>query len=65
MIKNVFGTIGISLAFTAATALTGCNASNDTPSDNSGEGTISNPITNDATAISTVNGVYANWQPLS
>ena len=65
MIKNVFGTIGISLALTAATALTGCNASNDTPSDNSGEGTISNPITNDATAISTVNGVYANWQPLS
>ncbi len=65
MIKIVFGTIGISLALTAATVLTGCNASNDDPSDNSGEGTISNPITNDATAISTVNGVYANWQPLS
>ena len=65
MRNNIFSTIGISLAITATTFLTGCNASDETPDDNGGGGTISNPITNDATAISTVNGVYSNWQPLS
>ena len=65
MRKIIFSTIGISLAITATTFFTGCNASDETPDDNGGGGTISNPITNDATAISTVNGVYSNWQPLS
>lgn len=46
-----------------------CSSSKDDVSDNGG-GTgggniIDNPVTNDATAISTVNGVYSHWQPLS
>lgn len=47
----------------AATALLSCSSDDN---DNSGGGSvIENPVTNDATAISTVNGAYSYWQPLS
>jgi len=65
MNKSLLSTISISLALTATTVFTSCNASSEDPADIGGSGTISNPVTNDATALSTVNGVYANWQPLS
>lgn len=61
------------LASTAAIAggaiLTSCSDDNTDPTSDNSSGTnssvISNPVTDDATAISTVNGVYSQWQPLS
>ena len=64
MNKNFITALGIAFTIAASATLTSCNATDDDPND-VGSGTISNPITSDATAISTVNGVYANWQPLS
>ena len=46
------------------TAFTSCSNDDDTPANNGGN-IIDNPVTNDATALSTVNGVYSHWQPLS
>lgn len=52
------------------TAFTSCSDSDDNTS-GGGEGPagggsiIDNPVTNDATAESTANGVYSHWQPLS
>lgn len=46
-----------------------CSSSKDDVSDigggSGGGNIIDNPVINDATAISTVNGVYSHWQPLS
>lgn len=64
MNKIFTGNTLLALALSAAT-LASCNASYDDGDDTGGSGTISNPVTSDATALSTVNGVYANWQPLS
>ncbi len=47
------------LAFVALLAVS-CSESESTPT-----GIIDNPIVDDATAISTVNGAYQQWQPLS
>lgn len=49
----------------AALALTGALASCDDNENTTNGNVIDNPITSDATAISTVNGVYQRWQPLS
>ena len=46
------------------TAFTSCSNDDDTSANNGGN-IIDNPVTNDATALSTVNGVYSHWQPLS
>ena len=40
-------------------------ACSDDVKNNSGYGIIDNPVIDDETAISTVNGVYSQWQPLS
>lgn len=52
-----------------AVALASCSSDdNDNAGDGSGGnggGVIDNPVTSDATALSTVNGVYSRWQPLS
>ena len=64
MNKKLFTALSIAFTIAASVSLSSCNATNDDP-DDVGDGTINNPITNDATAISTVNGVYSNWQPLS
>ena len=47
-----------------STAFTSCS-DDDSPSSDGGGSIIDNPVTNDATALSTVNGVYSRWQPLS
>ena len=47
-----------------STAFTSCS-DDDSPSSGGGGSIIDNPVTNDATALSTVNGVYSRWQPLS
>ena len=70
MTHRIFNTLGknvlrTTLALTASTLLFSCNASDDGDVGDGDGNVISNPITNDATALSTVNGVYANWQPLS
>lgn len=64
MNKKLITAFSIALALATSVSLTSCNATDDDPND-VGNGTINNPITNDATAVSTVNGVYSNWQPLS
>ena len=52
------------LAFTLAALAASCNSSEN--SENTGGGSvIDNPVISDATALSTVNGVYSRWQPLS
>ena len=50
-----------------STAFTSCSDddSPSSPSSDGGGSIIDNPVTNDATALSTVNGVYSRWQPLS
>lgn len=59
---NIFKTI----AFAALTAaIASCSNDNVDTSTSDEGGVIDNPVTNDATAISTVNGVYSRWQPLS
>ena len=51
------------LAATAfAATLAACS---DNDNNGSNPGIIDNPVTSDETAISTVNGVYSQWQPLS
>lgn len=49
-------------ALSLATLAVSCNSSDNA---DGGGNVIANPVTNDATALSTVNGVYSNWQPLS
>lgn len=50
----------------AAFALTGILSSCSSDNGSNGDGDlIDNPVISDATAISTVNGVYQRWQPLS
>lgn len=52
------------VVFTAA-ALTSCSSDDDNNAGGGSGGVIDNPVTSDATALSTVNGVYSQWQPLS
>ncbi|MBQ8225150.1 MAG: RagB/SusD family nutrient uptake outer membrane protein [Bacteroides sp.] len=57
------------LAALAAPVFVSCsdddeNVSNPNNGENGGS-VIENPVINDATALSTVNGVYSKWQPLS
>lgn len=52
---------GLLAAAAISASLASCS---DSDSDNNGQ-IIQNPVTSDATAISTVNGVYSQWQPLS
>lgn len=52
------------VVFTAA-ALTSCSSDDDNNTGSGNGGVIDNPVTSDATALSTVNGVYSQWQPLS
>lgn len=52
------------VVFTAA-ALTSCSSDDDNNTGGGNGGVIDNPVTSDATALSTVNGVYSQWQPLS
>lgn len=62
MNKNyIFKTIAIAAAAFVASS---CSVDNNDSNGNGG-GLIDNPVINDATAISTVNGVYSKWQPLS
>lgn len=50
----------------AATAFAATFAAcSDDDNNGSNPGIIDNPVTSDETAISTVNGVYSQWQPLS
>lgn len=64
MKKNILYTSILASALAFSSVLTSCNT--DAPGDNSGHGSIiDNPVTNDATAISAVNGAYQYWQPLS
>lgn len=66
MKKNILFTSVLASALAFSSVLTSCNS--DDPSNNTGGGggsVIENPVTNDATAISAVNGAYQNWQPLS
>jgi hypothetical protein len=51
--------------FLAAGALTVGLASCSSSEDNNSSSIIDNPVISDETAISTVNGVYSQWQPLS
>lgn len=57
----IFKTIAIAAAAFVASS---CSVDNNDSNGNGG-GLIDNPVINDATAISTVNGVYSKWQPLS
>lgn len=50
----------VALALTGITLTTSCSSDS-----NGGGGVIDNPVVSDATALSTVNGVYSRWQPLS
>lgn len=59
--KNILKTIALA---TISLVTVSCS-SNDNSDNGGGTGVIDNPVTSDATAISTVNGVYSQWQPLS
>lgn len=59
MKKNLFIQALAAIAFAATFA--SCSDDNN----ESNGGIIDNPVINDETAISTVNGVYSQWQPLS
>lgn len=61
MKKKLFSSVVV--AATLSISLVACSDKNDGV--NGGGGIIDNPVTNDETAISTVNGVYSQWQPLS
>ncbi len=62
-INALLGAALLSLTFAACSS---DDDDNTTTGGGSGNGNIiNNPITNDGTAISTVNGVYQQWQPLS
>ncbi len=63
MKKHTFRSSVFALALAALAA--SCNSSDNTSGDGAGSGVIDNPVINDATALSTVNGVYSRWQPLS
>lgn len=56
---NALATVALLGVFTA------CDDDDDDASTDASSSVIDNPITDDATAISTVNGVYSQWQPLS
>lgn len=50
----------------AAPAISSCSDDDENVNNPAGGGSvIENPVIDDATAISTVNGVYSKWQPLS
>lgn len=59
--KNQLFKALIAAAFSATIAA----CSDDNQSNGSGGNIIANPVISDETAISTVNGVYSQWQPLS
>lgn len=65
MKKNLLRSSVLALALTTLAA--SCSSSDDTVDSGGGTGgsVIDNPVINDATALSTVNGVYSKWQPLS
>lgn len=58
--NNIFKTLAIA---TVIAGLASCSSDDSTNA--GGGGVIDNPVIDDATAISTVNGVYSQWQPLS
>ncbi len=62
--KHYFFKTFVALALVAS--FTACDDDDDDDKDSSvSSNIVDNPITDDATAISTVNGVYSQWQPLS
>ncbi|MDB9195388.1 hypothetical protein PN623_13815, partial [Parabacteroides distasonis] len=63
MKKNYFTRALAVVALSAAFAA--CSDDNNENGGNSGGNIIDNPVVSDETAISTVNGVYSQWQPLS
>lgn len=63
MKKNYFTRALAVVALSAAFAA--CSDDNNENGGNSGGNIINNPVVSDETAISTVNGVYSQWQPLS
>lgn len=62
MRKNIFYTVLTAGALALSASLASCSDDDATAS---GGNVIENPVTSDATALSTVNGAYQQWQPLS
>lgn len=71
MRKNIFYTVLTAGALALSSSLASCGDDDATASGGTNTGgstggnVIENPVTSDATALSTVNGVYQQWQPLS
>ena len=66
--KNLF--FSAALAVTLATGLVACSSSDDDSSNNNSSSSNNqidqtNVVSDDASALSLVNGVYSHWQPLS
>lgn len=60
--KKFYKFLPVAAVASALILTTACSDDSDDPGNSN---VITNPITNDETANSTVNGVYSRWQPLS
>ena len=65
MVMKKLTTRFLPLALTASVATLALTACDDDKNDSTPTGVLSEIVTNDATALSTANGAYAHWQPLS